>query len=216
MTRIDQRTTGLIVRTRPLTDTSLIVHWLTPDFGRLATVAKGARRPKSPFAGKLDLFFLADFSFRLSRRSDLHLLCEATVRETYSFLRRELAYLQQAAYCAALIEQTTEPQTPLPALFTLLNDFLDFLPTLAPQSLPVFAFEMKFLAESGLQPNLREASLGDDARQVLDTISRADWPRLRDVNLNSDEFSEINGFLRDFLASNLDRIPSGREAAVGG
>ena len=41
--------TGMILRTRPLTETSLIVHWLTPDFGRIATVAKGARRPKSPF-----------------------------------------------------------------------------------------------------------------------------------------------------------------------
>ena len=31
--------------------------------GRISTVAKGARRPKSPFAGKLDLFYEADFSY---------------------------------------------------------------------------------------------------------------------------------------------------------
>ncbi len=62
--------TGLIVRTRPLTETSLIVHWLTPDFGRIATAAKGARRAQSPFHGKLDLLYLADFSFSRSRRSD--------------------------------------------------------------------------------------------------------------------------------------------------
>jgi DNA repair protein RecO (recombination protein O) len=48
--------TGLIFRTRSLTETSLIVQWLTPHLGRLATVAKGARRVKSPFHGKLDLF----------------------------------------------------------------------------------------------------------------------------------------------------------------
>ena len=66
--------TGLILRTRPLTETSLIIHWLTPTFGRLATVAKGARRPKSPFLGRLDLFYEADFSFSRSRRSDLHIL----------------------------------------------------------------------------------------------------------------------------------------------
>ena len=66
--------TGIILRTRPLTDTSLIVRWLTPNFGRMATVAKGARRLKSPFLGKLDLFYLADFSFSRSRHSDLHIL----------------------------------------------------------------------------------------------------------------------------------------------
>ena len=68
--------TGLILRARPLTETSLIIHWLTPDLGRIAMVAKGARRAKSPFAGKLDLFYLADFSFNRSRRSDLHTLRE--------------------------------------------------------------------------------------------------------------------------------------------
>ena len=68
---------GIILRTRPLTETSLIVHWLTPELGRVATVAKGARRPKSPFAGKLDLFYSADFSFTRSRRSELHTLREA-------------------------------------------------------------------------------------------------------------------------------------------
>ena len=44
-----ENATGIILRTRPLTETSLIVHWLTPELGRLATVAKGARRHKSLF-----------------------------------------------------------------------------------------------------------------------------------------------------------------------
>jgi recombinational DNA repair protein (RecF pathway) len=41
-----QRSEGIVLRLRPLGDTSLIVHWLTPEHGRLATVAKGARGPK--------------------------------------------------------------------------------------------------------------------------------------------------------------------------
>ena len=71
-----ESTHGIILRTRPLTETSLIVHWLTAESGRVATVAKGARRPKSPFAGKLDLFYVADFSFSRSRSSQLHTLRE--------------------------------------------------------------------------------------------------------------------------------------------
>src|SRR6266436_9944502 len=138
-----ETTTGLILRTRPLTETSLIVHWLTPDLGRLATVAKGARRPKSPFAGKLDLFYLADFSFERSRRSELHTLREVALRETHSALRHELGYLQQASYCAALIEQATETETPLPAVFDLLAGLLDHLPAQPPRPLTIFAFEMK-------------------------------------------------------------------------
>src|SRR6185369_6601588 len=126
--------TGLVLRTRPLTETSLIVHWLTPNLGRLATVAKAARRPKSPFRGKLDLFYLADFSFSRSRRSELHTLREVQLRETHSILRRELPCLQQACYCAALIEQTTETETPLPAVFDLMEGLLKHLLHQPPQA----------------------------------------------------------------------------------
>jgi DNA repair protein RecO (recombination protein O) len=129
-----ESTTGLILRTRPLTETSLIVLWLTPDFGRLATVAKGARRPHSPFAGKLDLFYRADFSFSRSRRSELHTLREVSLRETHPALRQELGYLQQASYCSELVEQTTETETPLPAVFELMCGLLNHL-TKHPSSL---------------------------------------------------------------------------------
>src|SRR5437762_8559475 len=123
-----ERTQGLILRTRPLTETSLIVNWLTPDCGRIATVAKGARRANSAFRGKLDLFYLAELRFSRSRRSQLHTLREVALRETHRALRQELAYLQQASYCAALVEQTTETETPLPAVFDLMTALLAHLP----------------------------------------------------------------------------------------
>ena len=72
--------TGIILRTRPLTETSLIVNWLTAEHGRISTVAKGARRPKSAFAGKLDLCYEAEFTFTRSRRSELHALREVSMR----------------------------------------------------------------------------------------------------------------------------------------
>src|ERR1039457_7049546 len=112
-----QTATGLILRTRLLTETSLIVHWLTPNFGRIATVAKGARRPKSPFLGKLDLFYVADLSFNRSRHSDLHVLREVSLREMHGALREDILKLRQAAYAAAFIGQATESETPLPAVF---------------------------------------------------------------------------------------------------
>src|SRR5215471_3463604 len=130
--------TGLILRTRPLTETSLIVQWLTPGLGRLATVAKGARRSKSPFRGKLDLFYLADFSFARSRHSELHTLREVSIRETHPAIRRELGRVQQASYAAALVEQVTESETPLVEIFELMQSFLDVLAETASQPHLVF------------------------------------------------------------------------------
>ena len=38
---------GTIIRLTKLTDTSLIVHWMSEEAGLIKTVAKGARRAKS-------------------------------------------------------------------------------------------------------------------------------------------------------------------------
>ena len=138
---------GIIVRTRPLTETSLIVHWLTPAAGRIATVAKGARRTQSPFLGKLDLFYEADFSFSRSRRGDLHTLREIKLVGTRGPIRQDLLKLGRAAYACAFIEQATEVETPMPAVFELLQGFLDALCELRPSAQTVLAFELKLLEE---------------------------------------------------------------------
>ncbi len=207
---MDERTTGLILRIRPLTETSLIVQWLTPDLGRVATVAKGARRPKSPFRGKLDLFFRADFSFQRSRRSELHNLREVALRETHSALRHELGYLQQASYCSALIEQTTETATPLGNIFQLMSDLLTHLPSRPPQPLTIFAFEMKLLNELGLNPDLAEAKLSAGSKQILHKFVELDWGNLLRLKLSKAQETEIRQFLHGFLIFNMGKIPKGR------
>ncbi|MEI9894387.1 MAG: recombination protein O N-terminal domain-containing protein [Chthoniobacter sp.] len=52
-----ETTAALLLRKTKLTETSLIVTWFTEAHGKIQTVAKGARQPKSRFAGLLDLFF---------------------------------------------------------------------------------------------------------------------------------------------------------------
>jgi DNA repair protein RecO (recombination protein O) len=210
-----ENTAGLILRTRPLTETSLIVHWLTPELGRLATVAKGARRAKSPFAGKLDLFYLAAFSFVRSRRSELHLLREVSLRETHPRLRMDLGYLQQAAYGAALVEETTETETPLPGVFELMRGFLETLPLRPPQPQTVFALELKLLAELGLSPELAEARLTAGAREIARVLTDAPWPALATLRLSVAQVAELRQFLHGFLVYHLGRLASGRETAVG-
>lgn len=205
-----QSATGLILRTRPLTETSLIVNWLTPDLGRISTVAKGARRPKSAFAGKLDLFYAADFSFQRSRRSDLHTLREVKLRETHTALRHELGYLQQAAYCSTLVEQATETETPLPAVYDLLRALLAHLPQQAPQPQTLFAFEIKLLHELGLAPDVAQSRLTPGARQIVGAFSVGDWPAVARLKLSEAQARELRHFLHGFLIFHLGRIPKGR------
>jgi DNA repair protein RecO (recombination protein O) len=211
---VDLRTTGIILRTRPLTETSLIVHWLTPDRGRVATVAKGARRPKSPFRGKLDLFYEADFSFLPSRKSDLHNLREVVLSDTHAALRKNLGWIQQASYFTALVEQTTETDTPLPRVFELMRATLAGLSTHTPQARTVFAFELKLLEELGLTPVVADSALSEGSRHVARALMQGDWNLIGRLKLSEVQTRELRQFLHGFMIYHLERIPVSRTAAL--
>ena len=209
-----ENASGLVLRVRPLTETSLIIQWLTPELGRLATVAKGARRSKSPFRGKLDLFYLADFSFSRSPRSELHNLREVSLRETHSILRQELGYLQQASYCAVLIEQATETDTPLPQVFDLMFGLLNHLPVQRPEPQTLFAFELKLLRELGLNPDLETTKLNPGTKQLAKALTENDWAHTARLKPSGPQVTELNHFLHGFLIFHLGKIPKGRNAAL--
>ncbi len=209
-----QSATGLILRTRPLTETSLIVNWLTPDFGRIATVAKGARRPKSPFLGKLDLFYVADFSFSRSRRSDLHTLREVGLRELHTALRQNLASLRQATYATAFVEQATETETPLPAIYDLTLGFLGHLCQQSTGPQTVFALELKLLHELGLKPDWDKTQLSAGAQKISQVLAHRSWRAGARLKLSNAQTAEVRDFLHGFLIFHLGRLPRGRAAAL--
>jgi DNA repair protein RecO (recombination protein O) len=211
-----ESTHGIILRTRPLTETSLIVNWLTPDLGRVATVAKGARRPKSPYAGKLDLFYAADFSFTRSRSSELHNLREVKLQATHGAIREDILKLQQAAYAAAFIEQATETGTPMPEIFELVRGYLTLLcqqPAL-PQN--IFALELKLLRELGLEPDLDETRLTPGTKKIVEALLEGDWNAGSRLKPSEAQTGEMRHWLQGFLMLHLGKLPRGRGSVVPG
>jgi DNA repair protein RecO (recombination protein O) len=122
-----ETTPAILLRRTKLTDTSLIVTWLTEQHGRVKTVGKGARGAKSPFAGVLDLFFLCEISYVRSRRTELHGLREVRLVEPHAQLRFDYPRLALASYFAELLELVTEPEHPVPEMYDLLRRALGYL-----------------------------------------------------------------------------------------
>jgi DNA repair protein RecO (recombination protein O) len=205
---------GIILRTRPLTETSLIIHWLTPDSGRIATVAKGARRTKSPFAGKLDLFYEADFSFSRSRSSDLHNLREVKSHGNNPAIRDDIRKLQQAAYAAHFIELTTETETPLHEIYGLFGGFLKSLCGQPTQPQNIFALELKLLSELGLEPDFEEKRLTPGAKKIAGAFLENDWAGISRLKLSAGQTAELGQWLNSFLILHLGKLPRGRAAAI--
>ena len=58
---------ALLLRRIPYGETSLICHFLTEKHGRIALMAKGARRPKSPLRASLEPLFALTIGWRPGR-----------------------------------------------------------------------------------------------------------------------------------------------------
>ena len=211
---MDERAHGVILRIRPLTESSLIVHWLTPEFGRLATVAKGARRPKSPFLGKLDLLVSADLSFQRSRSSDLHTLREVMVTDRRTSVATGLQALRVAAYAVHFIEQATETDTPIPEVYELFVALLDYLGSHPPSARTVYAFELKLLACLGMEPDPAATGLPAGAAQLARELLDTDWMDLAGLTAEASDVRALRQFLHGFLIFHVGKLPPGREEAL--
>ena len=205
---------GLVLRLRPLKDTSLIVHWLTPEYGRFATTAKGARRAKSPFRGKLDLLFEANIAFRRSRHTDLHTLTEVNLVELHPAVRKDVAKLRLMAYATRFLEQTTETETPLLGIHAILTTLLDHLDCAATRPALVYALEMKLLNELGLAPALNESLLNDSTIQLLEQLAIRNWEGITELKPEKSQVKAMKEFLHGFLIHNLGTLPRGRDAVL--
>jgi DNA repair protein RecO (recombination protein O) len=141
---------GFIIGRMAFGNTSLIVRVLTREAGRLTFMAKGAVRPKSPFAGQLDLFYLADYLYAPARTGEMHTLREVKLAEAHLGLRRSYANLIAAQYFATLIETITEPATPIAEEFTLFGKALAYLCENDVTWRAVERFEQRILALAGI------------------------------------------------------------------
>ncbi|MEM1084337.1 MAG: DNA repair protein RecO [Verrucomicrobiota bacterium] len=175
-----EKSAAILTRLTKLTDTSLIVHWFTADAGLIKTVAKGARRPKSPFAGKLDLFFSAEINWAVSRSGELHPLREVSPTKLRVEIRRDYNATLLAAYFCRLLEIAVEREHPEPKLHDLLDRALDHVDLEGASIRALRHFEQEMARILGVAqdklhaaPALREAlgGLPTQRTQLFDRLS---------------------------------------------
>lgn len=174
---------GTLIRLTKLTDTSWIVHWFTLGHGLIKTVAKGARRPTSPFAGKLDLFFDAELSWTRARTGELHALREVAVTSTREAIRGDYHAMLLAGYWCRLLELAVERDHPEPELGGLLARGLDHVATQGPSLRALHHFEQELARHLGISSDRRQAAaalretLGGLPPQRAQLLERLPTPR---------------------------------------
>lgn len=144
---------GIVLRTVPVTNTSRIVTWLTADGGKLATLAKGCQRPKSPFLGQYDLFYTCEVLYYARSPRGLHILKECTPLAPRPALRHDWRACAAASYAASLFDRILPDGPADSSLYRLLDDTLDALADRTPGPAFLPRFELRLLRALGLAPD---------------------------------------------------------------
>ncbi len=160
------KTQGIVVRKADFSETSLVLTFLTPDYGKIGVMAKGAKRAGKKAVGSLDTLCLAEIVF-LQKPASLHLLTEYEVKDYFSDLHRSLQRLHAADYAAELVRGSVE-EGPCPEVFDLVLAALRCFAAGGDLAPYVFGFELKLLAALGYRPDLEGcASCAGEARPPL-------------------------------------------------
>lgn len=149
-----EKTEALTLRVTPFARTSHIVTWLTSEHGKLATLVKGACRPKSRFLGQYDLFYTCELLFYTRERNALHIIRECSPMKPREALRTNWMASSYASYVCDLVARVSPEGQQQAELYQLAVSSLDFLcaGTAKPQFLSWF--ELKLMKTLGLAPQL--------------------------------------------------------------
>ncbi len=126
-----KKTEAIVLRTRPFSETSKIVTLLTPDFGKIVMMAKGARNVKSKFAGHLELFSRIAVIFYERETRDLQYLSDVGMLEPYFAIRNDLSRTYMAITLMEICEAVTHGNEDSAALYQFLTSTLNELNTSA-------------------------------------------------------------------------------------
>ena len=142
---------GIVLKTIKLGEADRIVTLFTRDNGKVRAVAKGIRKTKSRFGGRLEPF--TRVALIVYRGRNLDTITSADILTSFRDVREDYARLTAAATLAEIVEKITPEDERAFSVYALLNGGLEALGALGPTTI-VPAFLVKLLSLSGYHPQL--------------------------------------------------------------
>lgn len=118
-----EKTDAIVIRVVEFSETSCIVTMLTRDFGKVTAIAKGARRPKSPFDAAIDVLAICRIVF-IPKTNAMGLLTEAKLEHRFRAGEWDLNRLYIGYYIIELLRILTDDEDPQPELYQLAYEMI--------------------------------------------------------------------------------------------
>ncbi len=111
------KTDAIVLRVVEFSETSCIVTLFTRTLGKITTIAKGARRKKSPFEAALDLIAICRIVFLHKSSQSLDILTEAKLQRRFRSSAQDLDRFYAGLYLIELLNLMTDDADPHEDLF---------------------------------------------------------------------------------------------------
>jgi DNA repair protein RecO (recombination protein O) len=151
------REQGVVLRTYRLGEADRIVTLMTQGEGKVRAVAKGVRKTRSRFGGRLDLFSHVDLS--LYRGRNLDTVTQVEVVDSFRHLREDYDRVVAGSAMLEAVDQVAQEREAAVRVFLLLVRGLRALDG-GPRdpSVVLDAFLLKLMALEGYRPALSECA----------------------------------------------------------
>lgn len=149
-----RKTEAVVIRTMDYRESDRIVTFFSRDFGKIAGIARGARRSTKRFSGSLDLFCHVMLQFFEKRSQNLVRVESCDLLGHFHHIREDVHKMAHMSYLVELILTMAPERDSHSELFDVLLKTLNFFDS-KPYSIQESLFiERCFLALLGYAPHL--------------------------------------------------------------
>lgn len=211
------KTEAVVLRSIRYGEADRILHLYTPHRGRVGAIAKGVRRARSRFGGRLEPFFRLHIELH-EGRGELLTVTGAHTINGHPSLRSDARALDAAARACDAVGRLFETSEPHPGVFNLLARKLSMLdedPALATRA-NALAFRLKLLHAAGLAPQLGSCACCGDREHLVGFSGAAGGVVCGSCEAGAFALEEdAHEFMTAALGRPLSEGPSAEERTLG-
>ena len=212
------KTEAIVLRSIRYGEADRILHLYSKTQGRIGAIAKGARKPKSRFGGRLEPFFRLDLVLH-EGRGDLMTVTGATTLDGYPRLRSSGAALTAGARSCDAVLRLLADGGPNPHGYNLLCRYLALLDDpgrpRAAELETALAFRLKLALAAGFAPELASCARCGEAEHLAGFSGAAGGVVCGGCEAGSFPLSEeAHRFMVEGLAKPLSEAPEAELRAL--
>ncbi len=212
------KTEAVVLRSIRYGEADRILHLYTAKRGRVGAIAKGARRPKSRFGGRLEPFFRLDLLLH-EGRGELLTVTQAATVDGYPRLRSSGAALTAGARACDAVLRLLDSAEPNPPAYNLLCRYLSLLDDpAAPAATSLrtaLSFRLKLALTAGFSPELASCARCGEAEHLVGFSGAAGGVVCASCEAGSFPLSEeAHRFMVESIARPLAEAPDAGEGEL--